>query len=107
MPLMMLNSVVLPEPFGPITAWIVPCATESETPSSAVRPPKRLVTPVSSSSAFMMRHIRSSKGFLAPAQAARDGEDHPGKPCGKEGDHEDHHHAEHGEVIFLHEAQQL
>src|SRR5215510_7451720 len=40
-----LNSVVLPEPFGPISPTISPGSTSKETPLSAVKPPKRLVTP--------------------------------------------------------------
>ena len=44
MPLITLNRVVLPAPFGPITPWIWPGATSSVMPSSTVRPPKRLVS---------------------------------------------------------------
>jgi hypothetical protein len=44
-PEMQLNSVVLPEPFGPISPRISPSRTSKETPLSAVNPPKRLVTP--------------------------------------------------------------
>ena len=42
MPLMMLKSVVLPAPFGPITPWIRPGITASETPSRTTMPPKLL-----------------------------------------------------------------
>jgi len=50
LPVIRLNSVVLPEPFGPINAVIEPSATVRSAPSTAVRPPKRLVTPRTSSS---------------------------------------------------------
>ena len=38
---MRLKSVVFPAPFGPITAKISPGETDSDTPSTAVRPRKR------------------------------------------------------------------
>src|SRR5262249_12432959 len=44
MPAMMLNSVVLPAPLGPMTAKIEPCATRRLTLSTASRPRKRLLT---------------------------------------------------------------
>src|SRR2546430_5753109 len=37
---MTLTSVVLPAPLGPIRPWIDPCATSSDTPSTARTPPK-------------------------------------------------------------------
>ena len=45
-----LNSVVLPAPFGPMTPTTCPGATDSDTLSSAVRPPKRTDTPSTLSS---------------------------------------------------------
>src|ERR1700730_18031981 len=41
MPLTQLSTLVLPAPFGPISANNSPLSTASETPSSTVRPPKR------------------------------------------------------------------
>src|SRR5277367_5586202 len=41
---MQLNSVVLPEPFGPIRPQISPRPTEYDTPSSATTPPNRTAT---------------------------------------------------------------
>src|SRR5436309_13852708 len=41
---MMENSVVLPAPFGPISAVIRPTSTASETGATASSPPKRLHT---------------------------------------------------------------
>ena len=48
---MQLNSVVLPAPFGPISPQMAPLATSKLTSSSAVTPPKRIVTPSTASSA--------------------------------------------------------
>src|SRR5262249_18970779 len=52
MPLTQLSTLVLPAPFGPISASSSPAATASETRSSTVRPPKRRVRPSISSSAI-------------------------------------------------------
>src|SRR5277367_1140872 len=41
---MQLNSVVLPEPFGPIRPQISPRPTVNDTPSSATTPPNRMAT---------------------------------------------------------------
>src|SRR5262249_5357697 len=41
MPLMQLSTLVLPAPFGPMSAKSSPGATVNDTPSSTVRPPKR------------------------------------------------------------------
>src|SRR6476620_5306814 len=46
-----LKRVVLPAPFGPISPTMRPGATENETLSSAVMPPKRTVTSATSSKA--------------------------------------------------------
>src|SRR3954470_15973364 len=40
---MQLNTVVLPAPFGPISAVMVPRATSKERSSTATSPPKRMV----------------------------------------------------------------
>jgi hypothetical protein len=50
-PLMALNSVVFPAPFGPITARRSPSPSASETPSTARSAPKRTLTSVSASAA--------------------------------------------------------
>src|SRR4051794_37703611 len=47
--LMQLNSVVLPEPFGPMKPQISPGPTWKETPLSAASAPKRTVMPRASS----------------------------------------------------------
>ena len=46
-----LKSVVLPAPLGPMSPAIVPGRTANEIRSSAVMPPKRTVTPETSSKA--------------------------------------------------------
>src|SRR5262245_17891113 len=50
-PEMQLMSVVFPEPLGPIRPKRSPALTWSDTRSSAVNPPKRLVNPSTSSRA--------------------------------------------------------
>src|SRR5262245_47519719 len=52
MPLMQLNTLVLPAPFGPISASNSPRSTLSDRPSSTTRPPKRSVRLSTSSSAI-------------------------------------------------------
>jgi len=44
-PIMHLTSVDLPAPFSPSSAWNEPAGTFTETPSSAVKAPKRMVMP--------------------------------------------------------------
>jgi len=44
MPVMELNSVVLPAPFGPMSANTSPRFTSKDTSSTATRPPNRFVT---------------------------------------------------------------
>ena len=46
---MRLNTVVLPEPFGPISAVIVPARTPNEQSSTACTPPKPFDRPSTSS----------------------------------------------------------
>src|SRR5712692_10846728 len=46
-PVMQLNKVVLPAPLGPMRANTSPFGTSKVTSSTATRPPKRLVTPLS------------------------------------------------------------
>src|SRR5262249_12991071 len=52
MPLTQLSTLVLPAPFGPMSANSSPAVTASETRSSTVRPPKRRVRASISSSAI-------------------------------------------------------
>src|SRR4051794_1523379 len=50
-----LKTVLLPEPFGPMTPTTVPGATASDRRSTATSPPKRLLRPVISSFAVTPR----------------------------------------------------
>src|SRR4029078_11142067 len=52
MPLMQLSALVLPAPLGPMSANSSPAATENDTSSSTVRPPKRTHKCATSSSAI-------------------------------------------------------
>src|SRR5436189_102971 len=52
MPLMQLSTLVLPAPFGPISANSSPRSARSDTRSSTCRPPKRSDKASSSSSAI-------------------------------------------------------
>src|SRR5580704_12365943 len=57
-PLIIANKVVLPAPFGPMSAVIRPVSTSSETLSTASNPPKRLLTPSTRSSGSTMGPLR-------------------------------------------------
>src|SRR5258708_23535111 len=77
-PAMMPNSVVLPAPLGPISAVMLPSRTVRLASATAVRPPKLLVMPLTSS---MARRP-------CPARAAQPGEeaDQPVRQEGKDDD---------------------
>src|SRR5688572_24061896 len=53
LPASWLMNVVLPAPFGPITAWASPSATSKSMPSVASRAPKLLVSFLTSSIGFV------------------------------------------------------
>src|SRR3954462_8368902 len=55
-------SVVLPAPFGPISACTSPARTKSEAPSVAATPPKRLLSARSSSIAISRSGRRPPRG---------------------------------------------
>src|SRR5438067_450206 len=109
-PVITLNSVVLPAPFGPIKPWISPTSTWMVTSRSAMRPPNCLVTCSTSRSAIVglpqrvrclgsLRHAcaghRHRSSQLDRASLARDealwAEDH----------HDDQDGAEDEETIVL------
>ena len=56
----MFRMVVLPEPLGPMSAWISPRRTSMSTPSTALRPPKCLARPLTASSTSPDRRAISS-----------------------------------------------
>src|SRR3954463_3401181 len=63
-PTMILISVLLPAPFSPSTAWMVPAVQAKSTPASALTPPYCLATPRSSSSGG------AGSGMGPPARSA-------------------------------------
>ena len=48
-----LKQVVLPAPFGPISAWMFPASTRKATPSTATKPPNSRVRPSVSRMVFV------------------------------------------------------
>ena len=66
-PAIILNNVVLPAPFGPITANSAPSGTSKLTLSTATRPRKRLLTLTSESSAVIAGS--PPRRAVAPARA--------------------------------------
>ena len=60
MPVTQLNSVVLPAPFGPMTAVTEPGAIVNDTSSSAVSPPNRICSPE------MSRSVLAHASSLSP-----------------------------------------
>src|SRR5207244_6135922 len=73
-PVTTLNSVVLPAPFGPINPVTRPSSAESEASSSAMLPPKRTLTPRTSS--------RGTDPYLVEGEGLVDGDDPLGRPRG-------------------------
>src|SRR5579862_2711580 len=57
-PVSRLITVVLPAPFGPISAWRAPFSTASETSCAATIPPKRFSRPMVSRIAMVLGPIR-------------------------------------------------
>src|SRR3954466_14825770 len=70
-PVMTLNSVVLPAPFGPMSPVIVPGCTEKVAPLTAVTPPNRTVTSSTSRSGNSVAYRSGSPtdGHLLPYAA--------------------------------------
>src|SRR5215813_1353781 len=79
-PEMQLNAVVLPEPFGPMSPRISPSRTSNETPLSAVKSPKRFVSPetVSTARGELGPEARVSGPPRVRASACQ-----PGRRCGQ------------------------
>src|SRR3954466_5629719 len=73
-----LTSVVLPAPFGPITAWISPTVSSSDTSFTATRPPKRLVSAAvrsAVSAIAALRHYLIEQRLHAAGKRQHDGDD--------------------------------
>ena len=56
----MLKIVLLPEPLGPMRPRISPCSTANERLLTAVKPPKRLTSPLTSSTGGLTSAHRAS-----------------------------------------------
>src|SRR5262249_31433853 len=67
----MLNSVVFPDPFGPIRPAMLPRETSIEQSLSACTPPKALETPSVRSKAVMTRSWRSARPRSRPGPLPR------------------------------------
>ena len=65
-----LKSVVLPAPFGPMSPTMWPAATENDTLSSAVMPPKRTVTPSTRSKSARLAGKSMFNSWLGSGRAA-------------------------------------
>src|SRR6266446_4674761 len=82
-PVTQLKSVVLPEPLGPMRPWIRPASRRSETPLTAVTPPKLFLMPSISSAAaiYSVRGGRASRDIRRSAAAElRAASDRPRQP---------------------------
>src|SRR5947209_5910408 len=106
-PVRMLMIVVLPAPFGPISAWRAPFSTESVTSLVAIMPPNCFISPFVSSAGA----ISAPSGFAREARlehllhadgAFGDGGCHPQDICTGEPEHS---HDDDREQNLLHERQ--
>src|SRR3954463_12103409 len=89
-----LISVDLPAPFGPMTAWISPTWTSSDTPATARSPPKRFSRPRAASATSGMAGLADRECLGGPPSR------HPGRGAERhleqladavrEGEHDDH-----------------
>src|SRR5436190_2449598 len=89
---MQLNAVVLPAPFGPIRPTISHWSTRRSSPSTAVRPPKRMVRSRTSSTDIAALHRCDAVALMvvqrepAPAEPARERADHLAETAGVQDD---------------------
>src|SRR5262245_15960806 len=89
---MIENRVVLPAPFGPISAVIRSGGTVSEAPSTAFSPPNQQLTRSTVSSGSTMAHLLD-RCSLAPEEFPR-----VGKSADQPARHDPDHQHEHGAV---------
>src|SRR5262245_51951951 len=68
---MTLKTVVFPAPLGPIRPYSCPGSTRKDTSLTAIRPPKRIVTPESSRRAIRPSLAAGRRGVDAEAPAFR------------------------------------
>src|SRR5690349_6401526 len=95
---MMANSVVLPAPFGPISAVMRPAGAANEAWSTASRPPKRFETPSTRSSGSGTGRLRCRSGAARPPPPSPQVGQEAGDAARREGDDEDEHAAIDDEV---------
>src|SRR5437773_8533885 len=93
---MTLNSVVLPEPFGPMRPRMAPLPTSRSSASSATRPPKRTLRPEQERSASLI--WGNSFGKIL---ARRPGD----QTLGPDEQDDDHQHRVEEEAVFLQRLQ--
>src|SRR5581483_366733 len=72
------TSVVFPAPFGPITACVSPAASSRSMASLAVTPPKRFVSPCTSSSGRGLALMLAGEERMDAALVQQDDEQHQG-----------------------------
>src|SRR5262245_29050616 len=82
-PEIMFSMVVLPEPFGPISPSTSFSARSKDMPSTATRPPKRLLTPSTASAVI-------ARSGMAVAPALQQGRDRTMASCHDVFDQADH-----------------
>src|SRR5690349_20549914 len=83
-----LNSVVLPAPFGPISAQISPACKSNETPPTAISPPNRTETSRTDSSGSSATIVALDERRMCACQQA-------GQTARQEQDHQDDEQSEH------------
>src|SRR5215468_3165437 len=88
---MVANSVVLPAPFGPISAVIRPAVAVNDAWSTARRPPNCIETDSTARRCSGTAALRSGACVAAAAEHARDA-------ARRKGDHEDKDAAVHDEI---------
>src|SRR5690242_11371587 len=97
-PAMMANNVVLPAPFGPMSAVIRPAGASIEARSTARRPPKRLETFSTRSSGSGTGRLRWRLSTPRPPHPAPQIAEDAGNATWPEGDDEDEHAAVDDEI---------
>src|SRR5262249_61981161 len=92
LPAMIENSVVLPAPFGPIGAVILPACALRDARSGATKPPKRLDTPSTRSSGSAMAALQGRRcGSLGRQESPAQIEQHAGDAARRHRHDQDEH----------------
>src|ERR1700755_1021039 len=82
---MIENKVVLPAPFGPMSAMIWPVAIRNDAPSTTSKPPKRLETFSTSRSTSAIAALHLGRTSAAPPQSC----EQPSDAARRQSDHTD------------------